>query len=215
MVYPKYIHRLLACLEFTKYRVAFWTQLLKAVREQGSISREVKIRKELPKDSVETVLQLLRAGTTGCVCNVEGTGGPRHSCSQGVHRELLYIQSTELKGQRLSLLGCYFLFILYLWHESQHRECHLSVGSPHHCCFWERRWKDRTTVTQETSSEIRKETSMSSLSGHISTASHGNVKSAVLSPLLPRAEGEPALTVQPCSCCWAWTNGQVKESGIF
>lgn len=73
MVYPRYIHRLLACLEFTKHRDAFWTQLIKAVREPGSISREVKIRKEhMPKESVEIVLQLLRAGTTVCVCNVEG-----------------------------------------------------------------------------------------------------------------------------------------------
>lgn len=42
MVYPKYTHRLLTWLEFTKYRDALWTQMFKTVREQGSISTKEK-----------------------------------------------------------------------------------------------------------------------------------------------------------------------------
>lgn len=147
MVYPNYIHRLLTCFQFTKYWDALWTQLLKVVREQSSTSREVKIRKEpIPQDCLELVLQLLGAGSSVCVRSVEG-----HWRTQAALRvftqELLYLQSTELKCQSLSLqLWCYFLLFLYLWQESQDREHHLSTGNPCHC-LWDRRGKDNSLLS--------------------------------------------------------------------
>lgn len=182
------------------YGDVFWTQLLKVVREQNSISREVKIRKEhMPKDLVEIVLQLLRAVTV-CVCSVEEPGT---AALRVLTWELLSLRRTELKAQSLSVPWCYFLFFLSLWQDSQDREHHLPWEVPVVAC---RTGGERTAVcwvAQESSSELRKETPVSSLSGHMSTASPGNVNSAALSPPFAWAVGEPALTVQPCRCCWA------------
>lgn len=160
----------------------------------------------MPKDSVEIVLQLLRAVTAVCVCCVEEPGT---AALRVLTWELLSLQSTELKAQSLSVPWCYFLFFLSLWQDSQDRENHLPWKVPVVACGTGGERTAVCWVAQESSSELRKETPMSSLSGHMSTASPGNVNSAALSPPFARAVGEPALTVQPCRCCWAWTNGHV------
>lgn len=160
---------------------AFWTQLLKVVRKQSSISREVKTRKEhKPEDSVEIVLQLLRAGSTVCVCHVEGHWRTQAQllwgCSHGTcptfralswmarachcSGAISYSSSPFGKNPRTGSIIC------------PQEAPIVACGERTEFCW----------VAQETSKEIRKEASMSSLSGHLSTASHGNVNSAALSP---------------------------------